>query len=351
MHVERSGAYGGAVTHVQTVLGPVDPARLGRVLSHEHLLALSAGPWLTGGADQEHAAETVDLAVRALDGLAAHGADTVVDLSPYGDAGRDETGANVALLQEISRRSGVHIIAGTATYRAEFSPQWVLDISLDDLTRRFIDDATRGIGDTGIRAGILGEQPTSLDALTPHEEKGLRAAARAHHATGLAVSTHTTHGTMALEQIDILRDEGMDPENIVIGHMDNHPDLAYVRRVLDRGVNIAFDSIGKQHWDVRTPPRPAHHPDGPYTKDAVRQSDLTRADRIAELVAAGYAGRILLSQDLTGGQVYLNPATHGRAGYRYLFTVFVDLLAERDVRASDIEAMARTNPLRVLSIA
>jgi predicted metal-dependent phosphotriesterase family hydrolase len=339
------------MVHVQTVLGPVDPALLGRVLSHEHLLALTPGPWLTPGGDDEFTQERVTLAVRALAGLADYGVDTVVDLSPYGDAGRDATGANVALLQEVSRRSRVHIVAGTATYRAEFSPRWILDIGLDDLTRRFIADATQGIGETGIRAGILGEQPAGLDVLTPHEEKGLRAAARAHHATGLSVNTHTTHGTMALEQIAILREEGVDPGRVVIGHMDNHPDLDYVRRVLDRGVNIAFDSIGKQFWDVRTPGLPADHPDGPYTKDAVQQSDRTRADRIAELVADGYATRILLSQDLTGGQVYLNTATHGQWGYRYLFAVFAGLLTERGVAPEHIEAMTSANPLRLLTIA
>jgi predicted metal-dependent phosphotriesterase family hydrolase len=339
------------MVHVQTVLGPMDPARLGRVLSHEHLLALTPGPWLTPGGDDEFTEERVALAVRALAGLADYGVDTVVDLSPYGDAGRDATGANVALLQEVSRRSRVHIVAGTAAYRAEFSPPWIRDIGLDDLTRRFIDDATRGIGETGIRAGILGEQPAGLDVLTPHEEKGLRAAARAHHATGLSVNTHTTHGTMALEQIAIFREEGVDPERVVIGHMDNHPDLDYVRRVLDHGVNIAFDSIGKQFWDVRTPGLPADHPDGPYTKGAVQQSDRTRADRLAELVADGYATRILLSEDLTGGQVYLNPATHGQWGYRYLFAVFAGLLTERGVAPEHIETMTSANPLRVLTIA
>lgn len=122
--------------HVQTVLGPVEPARLGRVLSHEHLLCLAPGPGL--GQDP------VDLAVAALRGLAAYGVDTVVDLSPYGDAGRDADGANVELLREVARRSGLHIIAGTATYRAEFSPAWVRAAGVAELTRRFVADATRG---------------------------------------------------------------------------------------------------------------------------------------------------------------------------------------------------------------
>ena len=126
--------------------------------------------------------------------------------------------------------------------------------------RRFVGDATTGIGPSGVRAGILGEQPTSEGRITELEERGLRAAARAHHLTGLSISTHTTHGTMALEQADLLKQEGVDFGKVVIGHMDNHPELDYLRRVLDRGVSIGFDSVGKQHWDVRRPPLPAGIP-------------------------------------------------------------------------------------------
>lgn len=333
------------MAHVQTVTGPVDPAELGGVLSHEHLLALAAGPGLGDG---PLARQQVALAVAALRGLRAHGIGTVVDLSPYGDAGRDAEGANVALLREISRVSGVHVVSGTASYREGFSPAWVRQASLDELTGRFTADARTGIGGTGVRAGILGELPAGLGELTAHEAKGLRAAARAHLATGLAISTHTTHGTMALEQADLLTREGADPARVVIGHMDNHPELDYVRRVLDRGVAIAFDSVGKQDWDVRLPPQA--RPDGPYAKAAVRQSDVTRADRLARLAAEGYAGQILLSLDLTGGQAYLNAATHGRWGYAYLTAVFVPMLAERGVTPAQIRAMLHDNPARLLTI-
>jgi predicted metal-dependent phosphotriesterase family hydrolase len=176
----------------------------------------------------------------------------------------------------------------------------VREASTDDLVRRFVADATTGIGPSGVPAGILGEQPTSEGRITELEERGLRAAARAHHQTGLSVSTHTTHGTMALEQADLLQQEGVALDQVVIGHMDNHPDLDYLRRVLDRGVTIGFDSIGKQYWDVRRPPLPGEHPDGRYGKEAIKQSDRTRASRLAALVAEGYAGQIVLSEGPDG---------------------------------------------------
>jgi predicted metal-dependent phosphotriesterase family hydrolase len=362
----------------RTVRGDVDPGALGRVLAHEHLLALLVGPGTLGrdggaaGSDDAGFAAAfedaqVEAAAKALSGLRELGFGTVVDLSPYGDAGRDAHGANAALLPRIAEASGLHIVSGTATYREEFSPDWVKHAGIDDLVRRFVADATTGIGTdigtgtgtglgtgTGVRAGILGEQPTSEGRITEHEERGLRAAARAHHLTGLAISTHTTHGTMALEQIDLLEEEEVPLDRVVIGHMDNHPDLDYVRRVLDRGVTIGFDSIGKQYWDVRRPPLPARQPDqqpdGPYTKTAIKQSDSTRAHRLATLVAEGYADQIVLSMDLTGGQMWLNPATHGRHGYGYLGRVFLQQLHKAGVSTEAVDKMLIANPARLLSV-
>lgn len=351
------------MAHVQTVLGPVPPSELGRILHHEHLLSLTPGPWLSGGCgehedvrltgdptDERFAEDQVRRAAEALSELPRLGIDTVVDLSPYGVVGRDDHGTNVVLLQEISRRSGLHVLSGTSVYLEAFSPKWTVAASLDEITERFVADATAGIGGTSVLAGVLGEQATGLGVITPHEEKCLRAAARAHLATGLSLTTHTTHGTMALEQIAILTEESADLRRVVIGHMDTHPDTAYVVDVLRAGVNIAIDTVGKQFWDFRVEPMPDDPPEGEFPKQAYYRSDHTRARRVADLVAEGHEDQILLAQDLTGSEVYLNPATHGQWGYTYLGTPFAALLREHGITDAQLEKMLRTNPLRILTI-
>jgi predicted metal-dependent phosphotriesterase family hydrolase len=348
---------------VQTVLGPVPADSLGRVLHHEHLLSLTPGPWLSGGRpaagpgarpgtdpDPVLDEEQIDRAVTALCRLPALGFGTVVDLSPYGVVGRDDRGANVGLLQEISRRAGIHVVTGTAVYLEAFSPAWTVRASVEEMTERFVTDATEGIGGTGVRAGVLGEQATGLGVISPHEEKCLRAAARAAVRSGLPLFTHTTHGTMALEQIDLLLEEGMDLDRVVIGHMDTHPDLDYVLQVASRGVTVAFDTIGKQYWDFRVEPEPPTRPDGEFDKRAYRRSDRVRAERIAALVSAGFADRVLLSHDLTGEEVSLNPSTHGQWGYGYLATPFAVQLEEIGVSADHLDRMLRANPARLLSV-
>lgn len=349
---------------VQTVLGPVPVAELGRVMHHEHLLSLVPGPWLSGGRPHDRtqlaggqptrdgawADDQVRHAVDALSGLRDLGIGTVVDLSPYGVVGRDADGGNVVLLQRIAREAGIHVVAGSSVYLESFSPAWAVRADLRQMTERYIADATTGIGGGPVRAGIFGEQATSLDAITPHEEKCLRAAARAQRETGLALTTHTTHGTMALEQLEILGQEGADLERVVIGHMDTRADFGYVREVARTGVHLAFDTVGKQNWDFFVDPAPVDAPDGESLKRAYHQSDVTRARRIAALVAEGFEDRLLLAQDLTGAEVWMNPQTHGEWGYSYLGSSFTALLLAHGVSEAQIDKMVRDNPARMLVV-
>jgi predicted metal-dependent phosphotriesterase family hydrolase len=349
---------------VQTVLGPIDPAELGKILHHEHLTSLVPGPWLSGGrqetladphklvvspTDPAYVDDQVSQAVRALSGLKDLGFDTVVDLSPYSVVGRTPFGENVPILQQVSEQSGVHIVAGSSVYLEPYSPAWSAEASLDQMAERFTLDVTNGIGSTTIKAGILGEQATGLNEITAHEEKCLRAAARAHRDTGVALTTHTTHGTMALEQIGMLIEEGADLSRVVIGHMDIQPELDYLLKVLDTGINIAFDTIGKEFWDFVLEPGPAHPAEGEFSKKAYYRPDASRARHLAELADRGYAGQLLLSQDLTGAEVYLNPGTHGQWGYNYLGAVFIPMAAELGLSQADADLMLRDNPLRLLT--
>jgi predicted metal-dependent phosphotriesterase family hydrolase len=335
----------GEAQFVQTVLGPVPADSLKRVMVHEHLLSLSPGPWLRGGAVDDR----VDLAVNALSSLASAGVGTVVDISPYGVVGRDDDGSNVALLKEIAARTGLNIVAGTAVYLEAYSPRWTLTASLAELTARFIADATIGIGESGVAAGVLGEQATSLGEITPHEEKCLRASARTANETGLGIMTHTTHGTMAHEQVDILLSEGVDLSTVVIGHMDTQLSIDYVRSVSDRGVNVAIDTIGKQTWEFFVGPPEQDPADGEFLKNCFYRADSKRADLVAALVADGRSDTIFLASDLTGAEVWMNPSTHGQQGYNYLVDSFLPMLRERGVTEEQCDRMLVSNPARLLS--
>lgn len=327
--------------HVQTVLGPVPPDSLGRVLPHEHVGMLAPGPFLSGGRGDTRA----DLAVGALSTLPEHGFRTVVDLTPIGPFTRDPL-----VLRQVAERTGLNIVAASSFYLEPYSPKWAREATLDQVEDVFVRDATVGIDDTGIRIGILGEQATGLGEVTAHEEKCLRAASRAHRKTGLSLNTHCTHGTMAARQIEILREESVDLNRVILGHMDQ-AGLPTVLEVLKSGVSVAYDTLGKEFWDfVLAPIEREGLPEGEFPKRAYFRSDDSRIEEIAELVRRGYADKVLLSQDMSGHEAYLNPTTHGRLGYAYLAEVIVPWLLEAGVSETDVDQMLAKNPARLLTL-
>jgi phosphotriesterase-related protein len=117
------------------------------------------------------------------------------------------------------------------------------------------------------------------------------------------------------------------------------------------GVHLAFDTIGKENWDFFVEPPPASPPDGETSTLGYHQSDVTRARRLAALVAEGFVDQILLAQDLTGAEVWMNPRTHGRWGYSYLGSSFTALLYEHGVTEEQVDTMLRHNPARLLATA
>ena len=56
--------------------------------------------------------------------------------------------------------------------------------SVDSLAEELVGEATVGVGETGVRIGIIGEIGTDKPWLTPAEERVHRAAARASRRTG-----------------------------------------------------------------------------------------------------------------------------------------------------------------------
>ena len=88
----------------QTVLGPLDVSKLGVTLPHEHI---ADGPYYGNKWRAVSRAEFTTRAVETLKQARAAGIETIVDLTTY-DVGRD-----IRFLEEVSRRSGIHMIAAT----------------------------------------------------------------------------------------------------------------------------------------------------------------------------------------------------------------------------------------------
>lgn len=294
--------------YVTTVLGPVPASSLGIVMMHEHL-ALALGPQQTVDDMEELAEELAD--------LQSYGCRTVVELSNIG-MGRD-----VSRLVTLARTSGMHIIAGTGFYVQNWHPEWVAHRSVDELAELMVKELEQGIEDSGVCAGVIGEIGTSQHAITPDEEKVFRAAARAHHRTGRPISTHTSLGSLPLEQLDLLAEEDVDPRYITVGHLDLADDYAAVLEVARRGAYVQLDTFGKTAY----------------------QSDEARVQRLLDLAAAGYERSLLVSVDISRN-TYMK--THGGFGYDHFLRVIMPELRRRGLGDSTLENILVNNPRRFL---
>lgn len=299
---------------IWTVRGPVAPAALGRTLMHEHVLVDFYR--VTGLLNQLLNDEA--LAVEELRLLAKAGGSALVECTTI-DLGRD-----AEALRRISDQSGVHIIVGTGWYRELFYPPEIDLLSTETLARRMVSELTEGIGESGIRAGFIGEIGVNLDYATAQEERVLRAAARAQRSTGAPISTHASMYPVGLIQLAILMEEGVDPARVIIGHGDTFLDAEYHREILATGASLAFDTIGREHMNP----------------------DARRAESIVSLLREGWGERLVLSSDRCHRS---DLRAFGGVGYSHVFTTFFERLRQLGVSEDELDLMTIVNPRRILA--
>jgi phosphotriesterase-related protein len=300
--------------NVETVLGPVPADQLGFILPHEHLLVDTY--------DVRRSAEGVLLELSTMsDEVAdykAAGGNTIVDQTIYG-LHPDPNG-----LAEISKATGVHIIAGTGFYHQQYYPEWLDDWSVTQIADRMLGHIVDGFPGTNIKAGIMGELGTHHRGVKANERKVLEAAAKVQAETKRPIGTHALFTEVGIEQLNILEEAGADLDITLIGHCDTNRDIEYSRKLLKRGVWIGYDAVGQLD----------------------KQRDELRAQTIATLISEGYLEKILISTDIAARA---RLKIHGNEGYKFLITKFLPLLRSAGVTDDQINTLTRKNPQRFLA--
>ena len=309
---------------VMTVSGPIPPERVGFALPHEHT---RVSLWhIPGRFDYwELAADELTIADELSD-FRRRGGRTLVDLTVPG-IGRDPE-----RLRRLAGRTVVHIVMGCGWYRAPYYPvEARIDRrTVDELADELVSEFEHGVGQTGIRPGIIGEIGTDKPWVSAIEERVHRAAARAARRTGMAITTHGVQSSVGRSQLGIFLEEGVDPGRIVIGHADSWPDLDHYLAILERGANLQFDFLGHRFDPV----------------DEAREPRIV--ELLVELLDRGFGAQVLLSQDVCHDrQLKVN----GGFGYTYLQQHFLPMLRTAAVGEGELERMTIDNPRRMLTIA
>jgi phosphotriesterase-related protein len=306
---------------VNTVAGPIDTSELGFTLMHEHIVVRSPGV-AENFPSVWNRQEEIDRAVERLREVMSRGVKTLVDVTTA-DMGRD-----IAFVEEAARRSGMQVIVATGLYYDV--PRYFHARSADVMAELFVGDIREGIAGTGIRAAII-KCASNGPGMTGQVEKVFRAAARAHRATGVPISTHThAVSEVGTAQQEIFASEGVDLSRVIIGHCGDSTDTGYLTRLIERGSYIGMDRFG---LDFILPMA-------------------ERVATIARLCEMGHADRMVLSQD---AHSYMDWYTERAAmeqrapnwHYNHVVDDVIPALRQAGVTEEQIQQMTVENPRRI----
>jgi phosphotriesterase-related protein len=303
---------------IPTTAGPIPARELGMTMGHEHVRCGNESVRL----QWPHAFDEADDLRTCIEWTTAqqsHGVKTVCDPTCM-DLYRD-----VRLNIAVTQATGMRFVMATGVYGAgyEYLPQW-LSKSPGVLLDFLVHDIEVGIQGTEVRAGFLkcaADEPGMVpDIVNLHG-----AVAEASLRTGAPIMAHSNPRTgVALEQMKLFVEAGVDPSRVQIAHVGDTDDLDAIERLLATGCYIGLDRYG-----------------------LMEPSTEARNATVDALVGLGYGDRLVLGQDCAM-QMDLLPWTVRREEMpdwypTYLFEHALPGLLELGVTQPQIDAMLGSN--------
>jgi len=295
-------------TSVMTVNGPISPEQLGFTLIHEHIFLSILADYL----DTDRVLDDPESAYVELMHYRNAGGVTLVDQTNRGLEQQPEA------VREISKKTGLNIVLGCGWYREPFYDDSLYRTKTNDIADEMIKDLSDGIDDTDVKAGIIGELGAHETWVSPVEERVLRAGARAHLQTGVTIATHGLFAPVGLKQLDILSEEGVNPQRVIVGHAHDYPYHEYHIEIAKRGAFISFDGMQDDN-------------------QFLLKRDLSN---IKKIVDAGFIHKLLLSHDVCVNSHYI---MNGGSGYNFISTRLFPYLSEIGLNKNEFKQIMIEN--------
>ena len=343
---------------VQTVLGLVDADRIGMTTCHEHILwdmsqyfrepssatdremaRQPVGPdnlwWVRAHAagNKDDICQTDEqLAIRECRRFKIAGGGTIVELTLDGLC-RDPQG-----LARVARATGLNVVMGSGYYSAFSHPNDMDQKTEKDIVEEIVREISEGVGETGVRAGIIGEIGCSVP-FGQNEQKVLRAAAAAQRRTGAPINVHPSiNDELVIKNIETLKDAGADLSRVAISHVDGFEfTFPTLRQILEAGCYVEYDGFGHTMYHQ-------------YYMDRVvnEGNDIQRIYDINRLIDEGYINQILLGQDVF---FKCSLAAYGGFGYAHIIDNLIPLMRWKGMTEPQIHTLLVENPKRFLQFA
>tara|TARA_Y100000590_G_scaffold185129_1_gene210943 strand:+ start:5085 stop:5990 length:906 start_codon:yes stop_codon:yes gene_type:complete len=297
-----------------TVTGSISPEEIGFALIHEHVFLSILADYL----DTNRVLDDPESAYIELMHYQKSGGVTLVDQTNRG------LEQDPIAVREIAKRTGLNIVLGCGWYREPFYDPSLYRTKTNDIADQMIRDLNEGIDKTGVRAGIIGELGAHETWVSPVEERVLRAGARAHLETGVTIATHGLFAPVGLKQIDILLEEGVNPDRVIVGHAHDYPYHDYHIEIAKRGAFLSFDGMQDEN-------------------QFLLQRDLMN---IKKIIQAGFIGKLLLSHDVCTNSHYV---MNGGFGYNFITSRLYPYLQEIGLSKEQFHKIMVENPRNALT--
>lgn len=297
---------------LHTTLGEQSLESLGLILPHEHIF-VDLGDIAAESYKKADAADVIRVMTPEIDKAKTAGVTALVECTPVG------VGRRVDIVKAVSEKTTFPVVVATGIYREPWIPEWAHQASQETLETWMLAELEDGIEQTGVKAAWI-KLSAGDEGITECEAKILRAAASAAKKTGAVIGSHTIRGSVVLQQLDIIEDQGYSAQRFIWIHTQAEADTSLHLEVAKRGAWLEFDAIGSMD-------------DGYFL------------ERITTLTKAGLTKQLLLSHD-RGWYDPSKPAGGTQQPYTYLSEVFLPSLREAGISESMIEQLTRLNPFQ-----
>ncbi len=300
---------------LMTVTGVIGAEEMGITLPHEHLI-------VRGWSHEDR--NYLNSVSMELEQYCAAGGRTLFDLTTVGRRRDPE------FLRAVASRTGLNVVMGTGYFRDGWLPNEVRAMSVPELAQAMLSEIVEGVGDTQIRAGLIGEIGISAP-VTRTEERVLAACSAAQQESGVAINVCFDVG--ATEEayhhaLDILERGGANLHRVAISHLVPRPDkFELFMGLADRGCYLEFSLFGQEAW--------------PEMADLVRIHPEAQIASVRGFIDAGLIRKILISQNVSHA---LHMTVNGGHGYAHILKRVVPKLRQYGVSDAQLEVLLVENP-------
>jgi phosphotriesterase-related protein len=196
----------------------------------------------------------------------------------------------------------------------------------------WINEFERGIEGTGIKPGFIKIAVDRTDTLSPEHRKLITAAGLTHLATGLTIASHTGPDGPALEQISLLKEQGVDPSAFIWVHAQGGT-IEGITKAAREGTWISLDNVRS----------------GSDLEPGVPNSITWYVGKIAQLKKEGLLGRVLISHD-SGWYDPAKPEGGTFNGFIDIFDSLIPALKENGFTDADIDQILVRNPQEAFTV-